>query len=81
MCVMIYTPAGPFGASPRVGAKIDCTPEIGTSEIIVDFQWHFPTEFHSSVVFSKGWSLSQWMLTEIVHIYIYIYIYYKHVNI
>ena len=56
-----------------LGAK-DCTPEIDTSEIIVDFQWHFPmicqwhfpTEFRCSVVFSKGLSLSQWILTGIV---------------
>ena len=38
-----------------------CTPEIDTSEIIVDVQWrfpmdpqwHFPTYFHSSVFFFK----------------------------
>ena len=29
---------------PPVGAK-DCTPEINTSEIIVDCQWHFPMDF------------------------------------
>ena len=29
---------------PFIGAK-DCTPEIDTSEIIVDFQWHFPIDF------------------------------------
>ena len=47
----------------------DSTPEIHTSESIVDFQWHFPmgfqwhfpTELHLSVVFSKGLSLSQWI--------------------
>ena len=27
-----------------LGAK-DCTPEINTSEIIVDFRWHFPMDF------------------------------------
>ena len=27
----------------------DCTPEIDTSEIIVDFQWHFPMDFHFSM--------------------------------
>ena len=53
------------GAAAGLGAK-DCTPEIDTSESIVDFrcrfpmdfQWHVPTEFHSSVVFSKGLSFS-----------------------
>ena len=53
-----------------LGAK-DCTPEIDTSEIIVDFQWHFPmdfewhfqTEFHIPVVFSKGLSHVQWSFT------------------
>ena len=30
---------------PRLWAK-DCTPEINTSEIIVDFQLHFPMDFH-----------------------------------
>ena len=46
-------------ADPSIGAK-DCTPEINTSEIIVefqrhfpmDFQLHFPTEFHFSVLAS-----------------------------
>ena len=28
----------------RLGAK-DCTPEINTSEIIMDCQWHFPMKF------------------------------------
>ena len=49
-----------------------CTPEIDTSEIVVDVQrqfpmdshWHFPTAFNSSVVFSNGISLSQWILLE-----------------
>ena len=49
-----------------LGAK-DCKPEIDTSEIIVDFQWHFPmdchshfpTDFYLSVVFSKGLPLFQ----------------------
>ena len=48
------------------GAKC-CTPEINTSEIIMDFQWHFPIDlqwhfpmaFHFSVVLSKGLSLVQ----------------------
>ena len=43
-----------------------------TSEVIVDFQWHFPMDFsgvfssngiHLSVVCSKGLSLVQWILT------------------
>ena len=40
---------------------IYCTPEINTSEIIVDFQRHFPMDFrcHFSVVLSKGLSLVQ----------------------
>ena len=56
-----------IGASlaSHLGAK-DSTPEIDTSEIIVDFQWHFPmdfqwhapTTFQISVVFSKGLSRS-----------------------
>ena len=53
-----------------IGAK-DCTPEINTSEIILDFQWHFPmdcqwhfpTEFHWSAVFSEA--LVQWIFTRI----------------
>ena len=36
-----------------LGAK-DCTPEIDTSEVIADFQWHVPMDFH---VFSNGNSL------------------------
>ena len=28
----------------RLGAK-DCAPEIDTSEIVVDFQWHVPMDF------------------------------------
>ena len=40
----------------------DCTPEIDTSEIIVDCQWHFPmdcqwcvpTNLHFSAVVSQG---------------------------
>ena len=28
--------------APRVGAT-NCTPEIDTSEVVVDFQLHFPT--------------------------------------
>ena len=30
------------------------------------FQWHFPTELHLPVVFSKGLTLSQWIFTGIV---------------
>ena len=53
-----------------LGTK-DCTPEIDTSELIVDFQLHFPmdvqwrcpTDVHLSVVFSEGLPLSQWMFT------------------
>ena len=29
-------------AAAHLGAK-DCTPESNTSEIVVDFKWHFPT--------------------------------------
>ena len=35
--------AAPIGLPHTVGAK-DCTPEIDTSEIIVDFQRHFPMD-------------------------------------
>ena len=35
----------PGRAAAVLGAK-KCTPEINTSEIIVDFQCHFPIEFH-----------------------------------
>ena len=56
----------------RLGAK-DCTPEIDTSEIIVDVQWHcpmdcqwnFPTEFHKSVPFPKDSHLSSGFLLEL----------------
>ena len=41
-------PCAPHALSTRVGA----TPEINTSETIVDFQWHFPMTVHLSVVFS-----------------------------
>ena len=55
-------------ACAKSGTKY-CTPEIDTSEIIVDFQWHFqmdfqwhfPTKCNLSVVFSKGLSLCQWI--------------------
>ena len=43
-----------------LGAKY-CTPEINTSEIIVDFQSRFPMDFHLSLVCSKGLSLFQWI--------------------
>ena len=58
-------PARPRELHACMGAR-DCTPEIDTSEIIVDFQWHCPTEFHFPAVFSKGWSLVQRILTGIV---------------
>ena len=56
-----------------LGAE-DRTPEINTSEIIVDFQlhvpmdvqWQFPTQRHLSAVCSKGMSLSQWIVAGIV---------------
>ena len=63
--------SGPRGSGRRgnsagcLGAK-DRTPEIDTSESIVDFQWDFPTEFHFSAVRSKGLSLFQWIVTGIV---------------
>ena len=44
-----------------VGAK-DRTPEI--KKIIEDCQWHFPTDVHFPAAFSKGLSLSQWILLE-----------------
>ena len=47
------------------GAKY-YTPEIDTSEIIVDCQRHFPTGFHYSVVFSQGSSLVQWIFSGFV---------------
>ena len=54
----------------ELGGTKDCTPEIDTSEIIVDFQqhfpmdfqWYFPTHVHVSVVFSKELKLFQWIL-------------------
>ena len=55
----------------EIGATY-CTAEINTSEITVDFQWHFPMEFqwcfptemHYSVICStKGLSLVQWICT------------------
>ena len=54
----------------HLGAKY-CTPEIDTSEIIVDFQWHFPMDLqwyfpkdcHLSAVFSQGLSPYQWIFT------------------
>ena len=63
----------PGPRSAKLGAK-DCTPEIDTSEIIVDFQWHFPMdcqwhfppEFHLSVVLSNGLSLVHWICSAIV---------------
>ena len=44
--VYIYRCRGPRATSSgSLGAK-DSTPEINTSEIAVDCQWHFPIEFH-----------------------------------
>ena len=66
-CIRLAPASAPCARPPRPpgGAKY-CTPEIDTSEIIVDFQWHFPTYCHSSVVLSKGLSLVQWIFTGIV---------------
>ena len=36
----------------RIGAK-GCTPEIGTSEIILDLQWYVPMDCHFSSGFPK----------------------------
>ena len=41
-----------------------CTPEIDTSEIFVDFQWHVPTD--SKWYFPKGSSLFSGMFQRIV---------------
>ena len=49
--------------SPCLRAK-DCTPEINTSEIIVDFQWHFPNGL--SVACANGISLLSGMFQRIV---------------
>ena len=38
-------PRRPPRPIPRLEVKA-CTPEINTSEIIVDFEWHFPMDFH-----------------------------------
>ena len=54
---------GPHRPDP-LGAKY-CTPEIGASAIIVDVQWHYPTDVHCSTVVSKRLSLVQWMFTGI----------------
>ena len=64
------TESNPLKPGSVLGAKY-CTPEIDTSEIIVDFQchfpmdfqWHFPTTCHLSVLFPKGLSLVQWICT------------------
>ena len=61
-CLLTGRVRGSSGKGTRIGAK-DCTPEIVTSEIIVDFQWHFQMEFHLSVVCSKGLTLLQWIIT------------------
>ena len=60
-------------ADPSLGAK-DCTPEVDTSEVIADFQWHLPMDFQwhlptdcpLSAVVSKGLSPGQRIFTEIV---------------
>ena len=73
-CKHKYPP--PLGLLPQdaregvEGARVppearDCIPEINTSEIIVDVQWHFTTELHFSVAFSKGIPLSQWIPARI----------------
>ena len=53
------------------------TPELDTSEIFAEFQWHLPMDFqrqfHCPVLCSKGLSLVQWIVIMIM-IYIYIYI-------
>ena len=48
-----------LASTRHLGTKY-CTLEIDTSEIIVDFQWHLPTDFHFSVEIS----LSQWIFTR-----------------
>ena len=53
-------------AQVRTAGATNCTPKINTSEIIVDFQWHFPMDFHLSVAFSKILSFVQWIFTGIV---------------
>ena len=37
--------SAPGDQAAKPGAK-DCRPEIDTSEIIADFQWHFPVDCH-----------------------------------
>ena len=49
--------ASGHGGSGLTGAK-DCTPEVDTSEIVVDFRWYFPTDL--LVAFSDRISLSLW---------------------
>ena len=63
--IPVLSPYSPFS---ELGAKY-CTPEINTSEIIVDFEWHFPMNFQwhfpkdchfpngCSVVCSNGFQL------------------------
>ena len=58
--------------SGTLGPKY-CTPQINTSEIIVDLQWHFPvdvqwhfpTEFHLSVAVPKDCHLSSGFSLEL----------------
>ena len=49
-----------------IGAK-HCTPEINTSEIIVDFQWHFPMDL--SNLFSLVSGIFQTIVTSPVDLY------------
>ena len=51
--------SGYVAAEQCVGANY--TPEINTSEVTVDFQWHVPRNCHLSVVFPQGLSLVQWI--------------------
>ena len=70
--VVLHEP--PAADASVLQGQRNCTPEIDTSEIIKDFEWHFPVDFqwhvpmelHLSVVFSEGLSLVQWIVTGIV---------------
>ena len=61
---------GQVGAPAHLGGDLAgakyCTPEINSSEVIVEFQRHFQTNRHCSMAFPKGLSLSQWIVTGIV---------------
>ena len=54
---------GPSGPRPRALGQ-PSPPEANI--FVVDLQWHFPTECHIAVAFSKGLSLVQRMFTGIV---------------